>query len=132
MQSEISSVSIDGSILFTFSNGFQARACVKLAVALPLITVSAALINFGSCRVGDENRRGFLLISNPTNIKAIWAIKHVTDTMDTTKSIRSNAEILDDPTVFILSPLTGELQGPTVSADTAIHAPPRDFMRRYP
>ena len=120
---ETSSITIDGSIVLVFCNGFRARVKVKLDVALPLITVSAPRIDFGVCRTDDENIRGFVLLSNPTNIRAVWAITHMVSTKDV-------AGITDDPTVFTLSPMSGELQGPTVSSDTASHAPPRDFNRR--
>ena len=129
-QSETSSISIDGSIILTFGNGYKAIANVKLAVALPLITVSAPHIDFGTCRIDDENIRGFILLSNPTNIKAVWKITHIPNTKDAAKASTPSAEFSDDPAVFIISPLSGEMEGPTVTADTATHAPPRDFNRR--
>lgn len=85
-----------------------------------------------------KNTEGVLLLCNPTDVPARWTVAHVPSN-ETTKRV---SEILvegynergpetDDPMVFEFSPTVGTVQGPTVSPESAVGAPPKDFNRTY-
>ncbi len=90
---------------------------------------------FGVCHV-VKNCQGTLLLSNPTDVTAVWSVSHVPGAGAVTKKtairvagFKDPPVELDDPTVFEISPTEGVLLGPTVSVTAAIAAPPKDYNR---
>jgi hypothetical protein len=80
---------------------------------------------------------GVLLLSNPTQVTAVWTVTHIPGAGAVVKktAIRvkgfegPNVPEVDDPGVFEITPNQGTLLGPTVSVAAAIAAPPKDYNR---
>jgi hypothetical protein len=120
---------IEGSLSIKFSTGYQAVVPVKVIVSSPVITLSAAVVDFGVCRV-HEQCEGFVMLSNPTLVRATWGLVHIPEVIILKQFSTIKPPVTtDDPAVFDLLPREGEISGPTVAVATAIHAPPKDFNR---
>jgi hypothetical protein len=80
---------------------------------------------------------GVLLLSNPTQVTAVWTVTHIPGAGAVVKktAIRvkgfegPNVPEVDDPAVFVITPNQGTQLGPTVSVAAAIAAPPKDYNR---
>ena len=127
----------EGSLILSYATGQTLRIPLKAAVATPFITASSPRLTFGVCHV-TQSCHGTLILSNPTNVPARWSLAHVPGAGSSKKAtaIRvegfDNDEVeVDDPTVFEITPTSGNIEGPTVSVAAATSAPPKDPLRRY-
>ena len=119
---------LSGSIVLKFCNGFKMIVKVNVVVSLPLLAVSAPFADFGICRT-DDSVQGIILLSNPSSVRATWRLEHIPDHASSQRA--PALDFTDDPAVFVITPADGQILGPTVSTNTAIHVPPRDLSRMY-
>ena len=91
---------------------------------------------FGVCQASKECE-GFFLLQNPTGVPAKWSYIH--EPMDPSSKRVSAIRVVgynergpetDDPSVFEITPGSGLLLGPTLSAASAMGAPPKDLNRK--
>mmetsp|Transcript_22826 Transcript_22826/g.24963 ORF Transcript_22826/g.24963 Transcript_22826/m.24963 type:complete len:278 (+) Transcript_22826:531-1364(+) len=122
-------------LLFTYPTGQSLRLPVITAISTPFITGSAPRLFFGTCHV-QRTCQGIFLLSNPTDVPARWTISHVPgggqwkqSTAIRVKGFERIPEV-DDPTVFQITPISGVVEGPTVSVAAAMAAPPKDYNRK--
>ena len=92
---------------------------------------------FGTCHT-SLNCEGTLLLSNPTRVKATWRVIHIPGgggaartTAIRVSGFDKSLPDFDDPSVFQITPESGDLEGPTVSSGAAVACPPKDVNRRY-
>lgn len=125
----------------SFATGQRLHVPLVASIKTPFLFASAPRMYFGTCAVGQECS-GTLLLSNPTDVRAAWRVEYVPQpdgfsAMRATSTIRvkgfeaKGRPQEDDPSVFLINPGTGVLQGPTVSVTAAMAAPPRDVNRMY-
>ena len=131
-----------GQLIVSFSTGQRLFLPLLGTVATPFIVGSSPKLHFGVCKVGFSTE-GTMLVSNPTTVLARWVVKHVpvpNDSRNARKKENEKVKIkvpgyeypppeIDDPTVFLLTPSAGSVEGPTVSVTAAIAAPPKDLNR---
>ena len=128
-----------GNLYIKFSSGQGLQIPVSMKLSAPFITASTSKIHFGRCHT-STSANGFFLLSNLTPINAKWTITHIPAKLDAkgaiakTSSIRvkgflESAAQYDDPSVFMLHPSDGILEGPTLSVASSIAAPPSDVNR---
>ena len=131
-------VSRTGSITLSFSTGHQLFVPVSANLSTPFISASSPRMYFGTCHT-KKSTDGLLLLSSPNDVLARWSVHHIPGAGGNRKvsSIRVKGfaplpEQEDDPSVFEITPNSGVLQGPTVSATAAMHCPPNDVNRKQP
>ncbi len=125
-----------GKLLLSFSTGQSLSIPIEVNINTPFIFASSPDMELGVCQVG-RSCTGIILLSNPTSSDAYYSITPVPGSGATTRpsAIRVQGfyneaqEPVDDPSVFTFSPQQGKLQGPTVSASSALAAPPKDETR---
>ncbi len=127
-----------GFLIVSYSTGQSMHIPLKAQVATPIIVISSPKLEFGVCHV-TKSCEGVLLLSNPTGVTANFVVTHVGSEVNgsTTKKFSTirvkgysyDDNIIDDESVFTISPMSGSVAGPTVSAQAAIAAPPKDTIR---
>ncbi len=125
-----------GKLLLSFATGQSLSIPIEVNINTPFIFASSPDMELGVCQVG-KSCTGIMLLSNPTSTDAYYTITPVPGSGATSRpsAIRvqgfnaDSAEPIDDPSVFSFSPQQGRLQGPTVSASSALAAPPKDETR---
>jgi hypothetical protein len=84
----------------------------------------------------SKDCEGMFLLQNPTNVPAKWSFNHEPNDPSTVRV--SNIHVqgyiergpdTDDPSVFEITPGSGLLLGPTLSAASAMGAPAKDVNR---
>jgi hypothetical protein len=107
---------------------------VLLSISTPYLFGSAPRLYFGVCHV-RETCVALYLLCNPTDVPAQWSVDHVPDggkwkqgSAIRVKGFESISEV-DDPSVFVITPSNGRVQGPTVSVAAAMAAAPKDYNR---
>ena len=124
-----------GQLLVSFSTGQALRVPIAAEIALPFLTASSPGMFFNVCQVSKECE-GFFLLQNPTEVPAKWSYIH--ESVDPSSKKISAIRVagynergpeIDDPSVFEISPGSGFLFGPTLSAPSAMGAPAKDFNR---
>jgi hypothetical protein len=125
-----------GNLIISFATGQQLNIPVSVTMVTPFIAGSSPRLQFGVCHT-SKDCIGTLLLSSPTDVIARWSVAHIPGAGGSRKvsTIRvkgfdSLGKQEDDPAVFEISPTSGELQGPTVSAAAAMYCPPNDVNRR--
>ena len=125
-----------GTMIVSFSTGQQLHVPIAVTLRTPFIAASSPRLNFGVCHT-THSCDGTILLSTPTDVVARWSVVHVPGAGGSRKvsSIRvkgfeSVGGQEDDPSVFHITPDTGELQGPTVSPSAATYCPPNDVNRK--
>ena len=107
-------------------------------ISTPFIIGSAAKLSFGICHI-TQTTDGLLLLSNPTNVPAIWNVEAIEGkglnqriTAIQVDGFTDNDVEEDDPSVFEISTTNGVLEGPTVTPVSAMASLPNDPIRnRY-
>jgi hypothetical protein len=125
-----------GTMIIAFSTGQKLNIPVSVTLRTPFLSASSPRLNFGVCRT-IHSCSGTVLLSTPTDVIARWSVAHVPGAGGSRKvsSIRvkgfeSMGNQEDDPSVFQITPDSGELMGPTVSPAAATYCPPNDVNRR--
>lgn len=132
-----------GKLILSFSKGQCLHIPLTAKITTPFIFISVPRVYFGVCAV-TKNCEGTILLCNPTNVNATWRVEHVPETTvskGTTSSIKPSSirvkgfepkgpPQIDDPSVFVITPDQGRVQGPTVSVTAAMAAPPTDVNRK--
>jgi hypothetical protein len=125
----------EGRLIIAFSTGQILHISINAEIALPFLTASSPGMFFGMCQV-SKNCEGMFLLQNPTNVPAKWSFNHEPNDPSTVRV--SNIHVqgyiergpdTDDPSVFEITPGSGLLLGPTLSAASAMGAPAKDFNR---
>ena len=129
-----------GFLTIAFSTGQRLVLPLSAMISTPFLAASSPLLFFGSCLVGEGGSEGTLLLTNPTPVSARWGVSHVPGggagrrlsaiKVPGYEASYAQGEGEDDPSVFIITPSAGVLQGPTVSVAAATAAPPKDVNRR--
>jgi len=115
-----------GRLIVNFSTGPRILVPIKVTLSTPSIISSSPKVLFGVCHV-TRACEGTVLLSNPTDVSAVWTIKHVPDAGLGKKpsSIRVRGFPVidpprDDPEVFFITPSGGRIEGPTGPITTAM------------
>lgn len=126
----------EGSLIITFTTGQSLHVPLKAQISTPFISASSPRMMFGVCHV-KKFSEGTLLLSNPTDVVARWSVSHVPGagagkrvTAIRVKGFEDKGPEEDDPSVFIITPNSGSVEGPTVSVASAVAAPPKCEIRR--
>ena len=131
-----------GQLYLAFATGQALTVPLSAELATPFIAGSSPRLFFGACHVSSACN-GVLLLSNPTPVAAKWTVAHVPATLDKSGHVKRNNTIrvkgfiepepmVDEPSVFTISPDAGQLLGPTVSVTAALACPPKDANRLDP
>ena len=125
-----------GKLILSYSTGQSLHIPIITKISTPFLSASAPRMHFGVCLTTCQCE-GILLLSNPTNVQAKWEVNHVPgegawrrSTAIRVTGFQQVAPEVDDPSVFEISPNYGVVDGPTVSINAAVAAPPVDFNRK--
>ena len=125
-----------GKLILTYPTGQSMHVPITTKISTPFLAGSTPRMYFGVCHTHHE-AEGVLLLSNPTDVPARWAVQHVPGQgawrRSTAIRVRGFAEQpkeYDESDVFEITPNAGMVDGPTVSVTAAIAAPPQDLNRR--
>ena len=80
----------------------------------------------------DGSSRLVVFLSNPTEVDAVWTLRHVPRGARASDGIdgdNARPDSLDDPSVFEFSEETGSVRGPSLPLRTAAACVPKDFNR---
>jgi len=126
-----------GQLLFSFPTGQTLHWPATVSISTPFLTGSSPRLYFGICHVRKDCQALYLL-SNPTDVPGRWTVSHVANggawKQSTAIRVKGFEQVPeeDDPSVFILSPDHGLVDGPTVSVAAAMAAPPKDYNNKHP
>ena len=127
-----------GNLRVNFSTGQSMSLPLQGMIKTPLITCSTSQVDFGTCRVGIQVE-ALILLFNPTTDTAKWKVEHFPKSSShSSTNLKRGIEVpgyippiegIDDPDAFSFSPCNGKVDGPTVSENTSISAPAKDYNR---
>jgi hypothetical protein len=127
-----------GNLYVNFSTGQSISLPLQGIIKTPLITCSTSQVDFGTCRVGIQVE-ALILLFNPTTDIAKWRVEHIPRrSSNSSGNLKRSIEVpgytpliegIDDPNAFSFNPSSGNVDGPTVSENTSISAPAKDYNR---
>ena len=112
----------EGRLILSFSTGQRLIVPLSVRVVTPFISLSCPKHNFGICHV-NRSCEGSILLSNPTDVPARWSVTHVAAVSESVvkkstirvKGFLQTSPAEDDPSVFLIAPNAGIVEGPTMS-----------------
>eukprot|EP01038_Epipyxis_sp_PR26KG_P007446 gene7446-10147_t len=126
----------NGYLIINCSTGQILQIPILTNIVTPFLNGSSPKLFFGVCHT-MQSCSGTFLLSNPTNVPAVWTVTHVEgggiwkkSSAIRVKGFDDKPTEVDDPSVFTITPSSGAVMGPTLSTASAIAAPPKDLNRR--
>ena len=126
-----------GCLNIHFSSGHKLQIPLKATFSTPFISTSVSKLNFGCCHV-RKSCVGSIVLHNPTNVLAKWDVGHVSEaggayrsTQIKISSYQDKVAAVDDPSVFKVSPKSGEFEGPTIKNVNGNFSCPFDILIEF-